>query len=73
MAFVTTHVGYIAPERAERPRLMARFLNALVESRLRAAEREVRRYQAHFGPTTLAEAGLARISLAKADMLPFNL
>ncbi|MDJ1158595.1 hypothetical protein QNA08_10145 [Chelatococcus sp. SYSU_G07232] len=72
MAYVSsTEIGLAAPAVDTRPGLLARFVNALVESRMRAAEREIRRHRAHFGPT-LKDAGLAELNLGTADVLPFK-
>jgi hypothetical protein len=61
-----------APLRAQRPSLFKRVLDALVQSRLRAAQREInaKAYLFDGNPPVLVE--LARVALADDAKLPFN-
>jgi hypothetical protein len=52
--------------------ILRRVLDAFVESRLRAAEREIARHEALFGRKVMADAGLDAVRLSNADVLPFN-
>lgn len=49
-----------------------RFVNAIVSSRVDAAERELRRHSALIHETALVHGEFRTISLDKADLLPFN-
>jgi hypothetical protein len=48
-----------------------RFVNAIVESRIRDAERELRRH-AFAGETALTHGQILKVRLNQADLLPFN-
>jgi hypothetical protein len=52
--------------------LLSRLFDALVASRMRAADRELRRWEAVIGPDQLKEAGLTGLTLDTASKLPFN-
>jgi hypothetical protein len=50
-----------------------RLFNALIESRMRAADQQVRRYMVLHGLDQTAEAAASRIRLSEAgERLPFN-
>ncbi|ALA16365.1 hypothetical protein IMF23_08810 [Chelatococcus daeguensis] len=68
MAYVTTDIAYVAPKKTG---VFKRILNALVEARMRAADREIRRLEAIYGPLTLKDADLDKVSLGKSGALPF--
>lgn len=68
MAYVTTDIAYVAQKKIG---FFQRVLNALVEARMRAADKEIRRLEAIYGPLTLKDAGLNEISLGKSAALPF--
>jgi hypothetical protein len=52
--------------------LAKRFVNALVASRIEAAERELHRHERLIHETALVYGEYRRIGLNKADLLPFN-
>lgn len=82
MAYLQTSAGHAASAflpgaraataRPDRPSLMKRIVNALIESRLRAAQREInaKAYLFDGNPPVLTE--LSRISLATDAKLPFS-
>lgn len=49
-----------------------RFVNALVSSRVRAAQAELRRHDIMIHETSLIHGPYRRISLNEAELLPFN-
>lgn len=62
----TTRTDAVAPQRRG---FLRRFLDALMESRMRQAERELRRYR-HLLPDELERAA-ARLDRRSEDSLPF--
>lgn len=69
MAYVLSNAVFAAEQdapKAERAGFLARFYNALVESRTRAAEREIARYRPFLTDTAVALRGV------DAKALPFG-
>ena len=52
--------------------IFRRFVNALVASRVRAAEIELRRHDLRIRENTLVHGETRRVALSEADLLPFN-
>jgi hypothetical protein len=48
------------------------FVNALVASRMRAAEAELRRHRFLYAETDLIHGDYRKVGLDRADLLPFN-
>jgi hypothetical protein len=76
MATTTTISGFAAAPAARKvalPNIAKRFVNALVASRMRAAEAELRRLDLLVRETALTHGEYRKIGLDKADLIPFKL
>jgi len=68
MAYVSPDIAYVTPRKTS---VFKRILNAVMEARMRAADREIRRLEAIYGPLSLRDAGLDKVSLGNSGTLPF--
>lgn len=72
MAYAHTGTVFAAPlaERVQRPSLLARIMRAMIESRMRAAQREINAHRHLFRQTVVQD--LKQTTLRTDSKLPFT-